>query len=200
MNNRTKLLIVSMVFISCFTGCGDTKILERVTVEEQRALDSVTIAEFITAKGFDHSALDTTASGAVYLVLDEGAGDSIRYNDIVNIYLSIKLTDGTLIRSNIDTVHINHDSYDSTATYSHLVITHTQSGWGLAPPENDFLGLKGFIGMTEGITAALSKLKTGGRAMVITPSITSLQSTLSGSVNYSPGEVMVFDIYPTYVR
>lgn len=193
--NYSTFLAFLIVFTSFMTGCGDEEVRTQITEEVQREKDSIAIAEYINEKGIDPATLDTTAAGVIYQIIEKGSGDTIKYNDIVSLFLSLKLTDGTLLWTNIDTVLLNHDLFDSTEVVNSLIITHTQTGWTLT--ENNFLGLQGFVGLREGMSAVLSNMNVGGKAMFITPSMLSLRT---GSRSYPNQEVFVFHIYPTKTR
>lgn len=206
-NSRINFFIPVIFFASLLVGCGEDTILTSTSIEEQIALDSAAMAGYISGRGLDPGKLDTTDAGVIYFVADEGNGGDIEYNDLVYLYLSVKLLDGSLIRTNIDTVLRNFDEelYDSTATYNPFIITHTQNGWAISPPEYDLLGMKGFIGLREGMSAVLSEINVGGRGVFITPSVYAIQNSLYSGFANSFGsslarEPFVFEIYPTRVK
>lgn len=170
-------------------ACGDDGIIDVLTVNDRLDEDLKLIDEYITEKGY--TSVDTTSSRVRYVILEEGDGEIIEFNDIVSMnYVGMFLND-TVFDTSIKTVAIENDLFSETRTYAPYTFTHTQSGWGIEQ--------LGFIqGFSDGSTAALSKMKVGGMARLIIPS--SLAYGTTGNNSIASNTIIVFDVYPVKVR
>lgn len=126
---KWQLIIVGILGVVLLDACGDDGIIEVPTTNEVIEEDLVEIQEYITEKGYSN--VDTTASRVRFIVLDEGNGATIEYNDIVSVHYVGRFLDEEIFDTSIDTVDINNDSFDSLSRYQPFVFTHTQSGWAI---------------------------------------------------------------------
>lgn len=193
--SKIHLLILLMTACAFLTACKED-ILSTTDPDVQLELDLVTIADYITAKGYTN--VDTTASGAFYVILEEGTGGDITPNSIVSYQMAGKLTDGFLWATNIDTVAINADAFDSTRVYEPFVISYTVDGWNIPELIRGYRALE--RGYRDGIAASLGKMNVGGRAQLIVPSGLAYASSPPFGFGIPSNSVIIYDIYPTYVR
>lgn len=184
-------IVVAGVFLQ---SCGDDGIIEIPSAADNLQRDLAEIDEYIAKNGY--TSVDTTASRVRYIIIEEGTGETIELNDIVTLHYTGRLLDEVFLISSIDSVvsNANMNSEDSTIVYttsSPLVFTHTVTNWGMSLATN-------LIGLTEGGSAALNKLKIGGSAKIIIPSTLANGSISGGQLNAS--SPVIFDIYPVRVR
>jgi len=177
--------VISTLFISwVMIGCGEINIVEQQTVDEQLTLDLEIIEEYREAEGITFEE-DTTVFPIQYTILEEGTGQSVNYEDIVFCHYNLKLTTGDVFFTSIDTVAINNDIYSENLTYKPIVFTHTQTGWGVTPILNNNTGSSSYeSGWRIGVTAALKKMKVGGRALIVSPSSYAYQN-----------EVIIYEVF-----
>lgn len=194
MNLRIQLLVVTGVVI-LLMGCGGD-VIDTVDPNVQRNIDIGAINDYIAEKGYNFEPGDTTPTGVRFVVVNEGAGDEINYGDIVDVYYAQRLTDGTLITTNIDTVDINNGTYDSLYSYPPIRFTHSETGWAI---RNKLKGTSTIFtnGFFDGITAVLDNMNIGGNGEILVPSYLAYgTSTLSDYRNM----VIVYQIHPVYKR
>lgn len=192
-------IIWALVGLLGVVAC-DEDILDAPDASEQIVIDNKLIDAYIAEKGYDTDAIDTTASGIRVLVLDSGQDPQVNYGDIVSLHLTGRFTDGQRFYTNIDTVAINDDSYDSTRVYAPIVFTHSPGGWALTEAADDTgpYALCNFTGFTKGVTAAMERINIGGKAVILSPSARSLGSGVPAGL--STTEVLIFELYPTHVK
>lgn len=163
-----------LVLISCISivGCGEVNIIEQQTQDEVLTEDLELIEEYRQTEGLTFVE-DSAAFPIQYVILDEGSGEEIEYEDIVILDYNLKLISGELFHtSRLDVAEAN-DVFIENFPYGPSVSTHTPTGWGVnplvrlsAPSPNPNAGL----GWRIGLTAALNKMNVGGHAVIVVPS------------------------------
>ena len=178
------VLLVVAIFSACmWSSCG-ADILAPTDPAIQAAEDSALIVNYIDDLGYSDidSALE---SGVHYVVLDSGAVDPIDESDIVVFDYIGKLLNDTIFDTSIQRIadsirtSIEQDTlgtgeatstqsallfaFSESKTYQPIEYTYSATGWTL--------GASGFlVGFTDGVSAALNKLKVGGSALIVLPS------------------------------
>ena len=182
------LLLGSMTMLM---SCNEDDLIVSVDPDVQKTIDVKIINEYITEQGYDFNPGDTTSSGVRFVILEVGNGDPIEYGDIVDNYYAGRFTDRELFDTNIDTVAINNDTYDSLKSYSPQRISHTETGWAIRGTY-----LPGYV---DGVTAVFERMNIGGRAEIIIPSGLAYGTNVPTT---SPlrNAVLIFEIYPAYKR
>lgn len=199
---RISLLLASLSIIWALVACEDnttTDPEETVDVEVQQQIDSALIAEYVAKKGYSN--IDTTASGVYFILLDSGNGSSIKPNDIVTFNYIGLLTNDTIFHSNIESVAEAAGVRDTLnlITYNPVIYTHTTDGWNIPPIYTiEYWSLES--GYREGVTLAMNKLKIGGKGRIIIPSTLAYKSSIPWFFDIPDYAILIFDIYPTYVR
>ncbi len=164
--------------ILIFTGCGEINIVDPQTADEQLAEDLELIEEYRVSEGITF--LEDSATYPIqYLILDEGDGRAINYEDIVFCDYIIKLTTGEIFHTSIEAVAKENDVYNEDISYKPAVFTHTKTGWGVTPLLRNNSGSTNSSyesGWRIGVTAALKKMKVGGHALIVSPSGYAYQS------------------------
>lgn len=164
--------VVGFLIISSISGCGEINIIDPQTPDEQLAIDLEIIEEYRTKEGLSFEE-DTIAFPIQYQILETGNGKEINYEDIVFINYNLRLTDGEIFHTSMDTVAEANDIYDDDLSYEPAIFTHTQSGWGVIPllaqPQQGSSSTYE-NGWKIGVTAALKKMKVGGHAIIVSPS------------------------------
>lgn len=183
-----KLLLI-LIGCAVVVACGDDGIVEVPTQNDRIEEDLVKIEEYIQEKGYQN--VDTTKSRVRYVILDEGDGELIEYNDIVTLHFAGRYLDDLLFYTSIDTVDLNNDSYDSTKNYNPVVFTHSASGWAMGQATT----VSGFV---DGTTRSLDKLRVNGHARIFIPTLLSTGNLNGRSI--PTNEPVVYDIYPVKVR
>lgn len=193
MNSRFQIIAVFVLSIFTMWACGEDTIVTTTPATEQKLIDLEIIADYIQEKGY--SQVDTTKNGVRYVILNEGNGSPIKTNDIVHFYVAGKLTDGTLFITNIDTAAVNADSYDSTASYEPIIYSYSTTGWTVP----NLYSSTTELGYKEGLSKVFGLMKTGGRAQLIVPSGVGFGAA-PPSKFIPQNSVLVYDLYPTYVK
>lgn len=181
--------------LSIMTGCGEINIIDPQTADEQLTEDLEIIEEYRQSEGLTFVE-DTLTYPVQYLILDEGDGKAINYEDIVFCNYNLKLTTGELFHTSMDTVAIANEIYDEDLSYRPAIFTHTQTGWGVTPILGQPTGTTSTSyesGWKIGLTAALKKMNVGGRALIVSPSNYAYQSfNPFGIPDYS---VVVYEVF-----
>lgn len=190
----------------------------------QYPIDSVIIADYINEKGYDHAKLDTAKSVVarfsdvrgeyrssgpiIYMILDEGDGDSLENDDIVSFYYtlslvndSVKLTNNPTVAKENDILGENNEAFFKSVKYtlSNTIAT--------VPTLHDRFMNDSF---KVGVLSTMKKLRVGGRARFIVPSTIAFSNydysyiiSVNGeskTVLIPANSVIVADIYPVFVR
>ena len=152
-NLKWQLIIVGLLGVMLLDSCGSDTLVEQPSNIQILEEDLIEIQAYIDNKGYTD--VDTTTSRVRFVVLDEGNGEAIEYNDIVSVHYVGRFLDEEIFDTSIDTVDINNDSFDSLSRYQPFVFTHTESGWALET--------LGFVqGFADGTTASLKQMNVGG--------------------------------------
>lgn len=193
MKNRFQILAIVALSIFTLWACGEDTIVTTTPPDEQKLIDLEIIENYIQEKGY--SQVDTTTKGVRYVILDSGNGSFIKTNDIVHFYVAGKLTDGTLFITNLDTAAVNAESYDSTASYEPIIYSYSPTGWTVP----SLYSTANEVGYKEGLSKVFGIMKTGGRAQLIVRS--GLAYGTSSPSSFIPqNSVVIYDLYPTYVK
>ena len=195
MSLRIQIIGLLIFAIAGMIACGDENIIENVDASIQRRIDLEIINDYIADQQYNFQPGDTTASGVRFVILDVGTGDSIFYEDIVDVYYVGRFTNREIFDTNIDTVDINNDTFDSTAAYTAVRFTHTPGGWAIRTK----LGSAFRIGFYDGITAILDRTRIKGKAEVIIPSDLAFGAAPDPSSPFRD-RVLVYEFYPVYKR
>ncbi|XOV93026.1 MAG: FKBP-type peptidyl-prolyl cis-trans isomerase [Bacteroidota bacterium] len=168
---------VAGLLILSFSGCGEINIIEQQTQEELLDIDLGIIEEYRIEEGITFE-VDTVAYPIQYQILDEGTGKEIHYQDIIFCDYILKLTDGEIFHTSIDSVAKANDIYDEDINYKPAVFTHTETGWAVTPILAQQQGSSATyeLGWKIGLTAALKKMNVGGHALIVSPSNYAYQS------------------------
>ena len=168
---------VAIMIIGMIQGCGEVNLIETNTQEEQLTIDLELIEEYRQKEELTF-VKDSVIYPTQYVIIDEGDGEEIELNDIVFVHYVLKLTDGTVFDTSIDTVAENNDIYVEQLTYEPRLFTHTETGWAVTYLINNVNQTTNHeIGWRKGISAALKKMKVGGHAIIAVPSIYAYAST-----------------------
>lgn len=193
---RNQLAVLILCTLAGLYACNDDGIVSTVDPDIQLEIDLEVIADYIADHGFEQ--VDTTVSGVRYVVLDSGSGPGIELNDIVSFHMVGRLTDGFLFATNLDTADINNGTYDSALFYRPIRYTYTPDGWNIPELVSNYGSLES--GYREGLSKVMGILRIGGRARLIVPSGLAYASSPPFGFGIPKNAVLVFDIYPTYVR
>jgi len=195
-NIKGQVIAVMMIITASLYSCRQDTIVTSVDPDVQLKADLKVMEAYVNAKGYTD--VDTTESGVWYVVLDSGSGAEINHNDIVSFFIAGRLTDGFLFATNIDTVDINNGTYDEDLTYNPIIYTYTADGWNIPEIITNFYSYE--RGYREGLSKVLGILKVGGRAQIIIPSGLAYSTNPPFGLGIPRNAVLVFDIYPSYVR
>ncbi len=187
-------------------GCADD-IERRPDLQQQRLDDIATIEEYISANGL--GAYDTTESGARYIIMEVGDGDSIPYNRIVAVDFIGSTIEGKVFDTTIPEVADTAFSEVNESLLKPQVFTHTQSGWAL-----NFITRLGsqFIAdgqipgraLIEAISIGLSRMRTGGKLLIFLPSDQAFEQGAASvfdpfTLFIDANTVVIYEIYPKEV-
>ncbi len=191
-NWKVAILAAAVIAVE---ACGDDGIIDVPSNNEILEEDIEEINQYVLDKGYG-DVVDTTESRVRYVILKEGAGEPIEFNDIVSVNYVGMFVDDSVFDTSIESVAIASDIHVESRIYEPLVFTHTASGWAMSS--------LGFIqGFNDGTTEVLKELNVGGSARIIIPSPlgygSSAQVTGSGIV-IPANTILVFDLYPVKVR
>lgn len=196
---RKQLILFTVVVFTILTACDDSALVTAVDPDVQLEEDLQKIEDYIVEKGLTN--IDTTTLGVRYTILDSGSGPAINNNDIVSFHFTGRLVDDFMFYTNVDTADINNGTFNSARTYPPIVYTYTGNGWNIPsifPAYANFRPSE--IGYREGVSKVLGILKVGGSARIMIPS----KLAYAGNPPYGTGipanAVLIFDIYPSYVR
>lgn len=189
------IYVVGLFFIWASVGCGEINIIDPPTVEEQLEVDLEIIEEYRVAEGLTFVE-DSTAYPIHYVILDEGSGKAVNFEDIVFCNYTLRETSGDIFHTSIKSVAEENEIYDDAYSYKPAIFTHTQSGWGVTPilaQPNNSSSSTYESGWRIGLTAALKKMNVGGHALIVSPSNYAYQSfNPFGIDDYS---VVVYEVF-----
>ncbi len=189
-------------------GCGDGNVLIIPDPNVQFITDSLLMIDYFEKKGYDNFRI--TNEGVGYVILKEGAGESIDESDIVTFnYLGKLLDDITIFDTNIQAVgdsirmYYREDSlrgaeatvyepflntYPEDKIYNPFIITYSSSGWTIS---GQFI--PGFI---IGISETFNKMNVGGKSLIVIPSRLAYGTRAIGPF-IPTNSVLIFELYPT---
>ena len=99
-------------FIGNLMACGTTDLIEAFDAEAQLADDIEIINEYLADHG--HTDFDTLESEVRVVILDEGDGESIEYNDIIQYDYIGTFTNDSLFDTSIARLSYDQDTLTST--------------------------------------------------------------------------------------
>lgn len=195
------LFLVAIILV--LVGCGDGNVQIQVDPNIQLEEDSILIAEYLLANGYDD--YQTTESGVRFVILSEGPGESIDESDIVTFNYTGRLINDSIFDTTIkrvgDSIRNVPDipdkyaaAFPSDRTYSSITITYSETGWTLPKQSNSEEGL--IDGFVDGVSATFNKMNVSGRAMVIFPSSLGYGGE-NNLVLIPANSVLIFEFYPT---
>lgn len=202
---KNLLLVLGLFSAIMWVSCGGPDILTPTDPAIQAAEDSATIVNYLSDLGLsDMDSMLTT--GVHYVVLDSGDSNTIDESDIVTFHYTGKLLSDSIFDTTIkeiaDSVRMAVEagitpgdtstleltylfSFSETRTFSPIEYTYSASGWTLST--------SGFIrGFTDGVSASLNGLKSGGKTLIVIPSAEAYGTTGSG-VFIQPNTVIAFE-------
>ncbi len=182
-----------MLALVLVAGCGEVNIIDPQTQDEQLAEDLEVIESYRQAEGITFVE-DSSTFPVFYLILEEGDGKEINFEDIVFCNYNLKLTTGELFHTSIKTVAEDNEIFNEDINYQPAVFTHTQTGWGVTPILSQPNTNSTFeLGWRIGVTAALKQMNVGGRALIVAPSNYAYQSfNPFGIPDYS---VVIYEVF-----
>ena len=197
-----------------FIACGDGNVLVIEDSSVQAAEDSAIIINYLADLGYMGDEVTMLESGVSYVILDEGAGESIDESDVVTFDYIGKLTNDTIFDTSIqevadsirlaveanitegDTLDIEFallSQFTEDREYQPSVEVYSASGWTIPTGPGGYIN-----GFAEGIAATFGLLKVGGSALVVIPSAEAYGSNGSGFL-IPPNSVIAFELYPIAV-
>ncbi len=187
---------IGLVFL---ISCGDGNVVVATDSSEQRAIDIGIINEYLTAKGYDPTTVDTTESGVRYIIIDEGEiGDeslSIEESDIVEFDYIGRLTTDKLFDTSIEAISEEDTTIFTTGrTFEPIRINYSSTGWTL--------GGAFIVGFSQGITATFGKVHIGSRVLIIIPSDLGYNAVpqFANDIETIPAfSVITFELFPVRV-
>ncbi len=193
-------IVALSALLALMVGCGELEFEDRFDFAEQRATDLAVIEAYLNEKGLGEP--DTTESGARYVIVDEGEGDPINFGDIVGINYIGAATTGRVFDTSIP--EVADTAFTNTVDFflQPQFFTYTESGWTLREifritSQFSTVGNFAGYGLSEAMTEALVKMKTGGKLVVLLPSDQAFEST---ATSFFPAySVLVYEIYPVEI-
>ena len=164
---KNLFLLLFAVGLTFLISCGEGNVIVAIDPTIQRAEDIAVIDEYLTSRGFDPAAVDTTETGVRYVILDEGqTADealSIDESDIVDFDYIGRLTTDKLFDTTIESI-----SKEDTAIFAEsrafipVLINYSSTAWTLSD--------RFIAGFADGIAATFNKVHVGARILIVIPS------------------------------
>lgn len=198
--------VVTLLYLN---NCKQAEVFVPFNTTEQYSIDSTALADYLVTAGIDYSLLDTLTTKvlvsndtidrirSIYAILDEGAGESLEFDDIVSYNFNIRTLDDSVRATNIISVAVEYDLYDSSfvSIYSPWKFTLASSGWTVAPL---FSNISTSLGSLDGpyaqaLATVVAQMNVGGHAVILFLSPLYYDSFSTSSIYY-------VDIYTVAVR
>ncbi|MFT6868521.1 MAG: hypothetical protein ACJA08_003375 [Cyclobacteriaceae bacterium] len=207
---RSIILFVGIVVITVLSHCKKAELFVPFDSSGQYEIDSTALGDYLATSGIDYSLLDTLTNKVlvdndtvdrirtIYAILDQGAGETLELNDIVSYNFNIRTTDDSVRVTNISSVAIAYDLYDSSFVdiYSPLKFTLASSGWTVGAL---FGSLTSSLSILDGpyvtaLATVTAKMNVGGHAVIFFLSPIYYSSQFPGTTIY------YVEIFPVQVR
>ncbi len=185
---------LGLLFVFSLAGCGEINLIDPPTADEQLVEDLEIIEEYRVAEGITFVE-DSMAYPIHYVILDEGSGKAVNFEDIVSCNFNLMETSGEIFHTSMKAVAEENDIYNEDLPYKPSIFTHTQTGWGVAPilQSSNTTSPTYEAGWRIGLTAALKKMNVGGHALIVSPSNYAYQNfSPFGIPSYS---VVVYEVF-----
>jgi len=205
-----------------FVACQQAELVDPVDPEIQLEEDIAIIEDYLADEGYeDYDTLDTEVR---VVILEEGDGEPIEYNDIVSYNFAGKFTDGNLFDTSIAQLAYDQDTANATVYYPETIeldenglaqydsidydtdyLPIYSSSRNYEPfitthtPGGWFISQGGSIpGFADGTHHVLDRVNIGGRGLILLPSREAYGRSGSGSI--APNTVILFEITPVSTR
>ncbi|WP_258102610.1 hypothetical protein [Marinoscillum sp. MHG1-6] len=165
------LFITAVVGVMTLESCKDLDVRTPFDNNAQFVMDSTAMADYITKKGLDASLLDTTVDNVIYAVLEKGSGDTLEFDDIVSFnYKIINTANDTVLGTNIQSVALEYDLYDTIEAVNLAPVKFTLAGSSWTVPLLFGNGDPRDAPYRRIIARTFPNLQIGGHVIMIYPS------------------------------
>lgn len=197
---RWKSALLMLVLLITAGGCSPGEALSEPDLDQQLAEDLQIIDSYVEQRGFSN--VQTTRTGARYVIVETGEGEPIGKGDIFSLNYLGKTDAGIVFNTNIPAVLDSAVSVPSSAEGEPFVMTYSETGWTfnaflrLAGLETSNLSLRG-EGLKDAMAEALGEVRTGAKIVVMLPSEEGFGPAQTQWID--PYSVLIFELYPVEI-